>query len=96
MSLFKPKSAPEVTLAVDTPAITDETVLAALYGAFSDSAGERLGDAVVAVDGRSARIRGIAMVPVEGLFAPLARLLTALDADIEDITSSAVVLTIRA
>lgn len=96
MTLFKPKSAPEVNLTEDTPTLTSETVLAAVYEAFSGPAVEFLGDVAVTVDGRSARIAGIDTAAVGDLFAPLARLLVALDADVEDITLSAVVLTIRA
>lgn len=74
-----------------------ETVYAAVRRAFADDATECLVDLHVAVDGRAVRISGVDVAAgVDALFAPLARLLLELDADVVDIDLEVITLTLRA
>lgn len=74
-----------------------ETVYAAVRRAFADDAAEYLTHLRVAVDGRVVRIEGVDVAAgLDGLFAPLARLLLELDADVGDIDLQVITLTLRA
>lgn len=74
-----------------------ETVYAAVRRAFADDAAVYLVDLHVAVDGRVVRISGVDVAAgLDGLFAPLARLLLELDADVVSIDLEAITLALRA
>lgn len=74
-----------------------ETVYAAVRRSFADDAAVYLADLHVAVDGRVVRISGVDVAAgTAALFAPLARLLLELDADVVDIDLEVITLTLRA
>lgn len=84
-----PASAPSGTSA--------DSVYAVVRRAFAGSADEYLVDLHVAVDGRVVRVSGVDVAAgMDDLFAPLARLLLELDADVVDIDLQVITLALRA
>lgn len=89
---------PEFHLApVSAAGASPETVSAAVRRAFGGDATEYLTEVQLAVDGRVVRIEGVDVAAgVDALFAPLARLLLELDADVVDIDLQVITLALRA
>ena len=74
-----------------------DAVCAAVRRAFADDATEYLVDLQVAVYGRVVRISGVDVAAgADALFAPLARLLLELEADVVDIDLHVITLALRA
>ncbi|KQM36839.1 hypothetical protein [Microbacterium sp. Leaf203] len=90
---------PEFRLTMPSAATgaSPEAVYAAVIRAFSDDAASYLIDLHVAVDGHVARVSGVDVAAgIDDLFAPLARLLLELDADLVDIDLQVITLALRA
>lgn len=90
---------PEFHLAPVSPesGASPAAVSSVVRRAFADDAAEYLADLHVAVDGRVVRVSGVDVsAGADALFAPLARLLLDLDADVVDIDLYGITLALRA